>query len=467
MLHSIPGASPTSRWSPSCALALTCILALALAPSAGGDDWPQWRGPQRDGVWREEGILDRFPEAGLETTWSVPIGSGYAGPAVARGRVFVADWVRDPDQRGIRGSERLHCLDEETGERLWSRSWPADYSSLMASYAIGPRATPTVDGERVFVVGAMGHLSVFSTADGTLLWETDYPSDLGASIPTWGVASAPLVDGERLIVVAGAEPDGKVVAFDKSNGRELWRALSSDWEMGYGQPVILEAGGARQLVIWHPKALSSLDPTTGRVLWEEPWEVAYGMTVATPVRSGELLLVSQFYYGSLLVELDEQTPRARRRWAGSSRSEMPEETDGLHALVTTPVVDGETIYGVCSYGELRALDARTGERLWVNRELTRQGRWGAAFFVRNGDRYFMNNDLGELLIVRLAREGATEVDRTHLIEPTSRAGIGPRRSFDAAVNWSHPAYANRHVVARNDERIVRRSLAAASSGNAE
>jgi hypothetical protein len=138
---------------------------------------------------------------------------------------------------------------------------------------------------------------------------------------------------------------------------------------------------------------------------------------------------------------------------------MPGHTDGLHSLITTPILDGDTIYGVCSYGELRALDALTGKRLWESAAMTRQGRWGSAFMVKNGDRWFVNNDLGDLLIVRFGRDGYHEIDRTRLIEPTSNAGFGPGRVFDAMVNWSHPAYANRHVIARNDKEILRASLA--------
>jgi hypothetical protein len=182
------------------------------------------------------------------------------------------------------------------------------------------------------------------------------------------------------------------------------------------------------------------------------------MTVATPVVGGNRLLLTQFYRGSLLLELDSGRAAARRLWAGKSRSEMPGQTDGLHGLITTPILEGDTLYGVCSYGELRALDAATGERLWESRDMNRQGRWGSVFMVKNGDRWFVNNDSGDLIIARFDRDGYHEVDRARLIEPTTNAGFGPGRVFDALVNWSHPAYANGHVIARNDKEILRVSL---------
>ena len=120
---------------------------------------------------------------------------------------------------------------------------------------------------------------------------------------------------------------------------------------------------------------------------------------------------------------------------------------------------GDYVYGVGSYGELRGLDARTGERLWVSEEMTSQDRWGAAFMVRHRDRYFVNNDDGYLIIAQFTPDGYVEIDRTRLIEPTSRSGIGPDRRWDRRVNWSHPAYANRHIVHRNDQEIIRASLA--------
>ena len=431
------------------------------ATHAQADDWPQWRGTDRLAVWSETGIVDRFPDSGLKVAWRTPVRSGFAGPAVADGRVFVLDWREDPESRTLDGTERLVALDEETGAVLWTHEWATSYRMLQASYAIGPRATPTVDGDRVYAVGASGALRCVDAASGELIWSRNYIDDYDTSVATWGVASAPLVDGDRLIAIVGGEPDALVVAFDKRTGAELWRAVEVVGEMGYGQPVIYEAGGVRQLIVWHAAALVSLDPETGETYWEEPWEVGAGMSVATPVRDGHYLLVSQFYNGSMMMRLDTDRPSASVLWKGASRSEMPDETDGLHALITTPIVAGGHVYGVGSYGELRGLDARTGERLWMSDRMTVQARWGTAYMVRQGDRYFVSNDEGYLIIARFTPEGYVEVDRTMLLEATSHSGYGPQRRFDRLVNWSHPAFANRHVVQRNDDEVIRASLAAA------
>jgi len=424
------------------------------------DDWPQWRGKNREGVWHEDGILDRFPAGGPEVKWRVPIGSGYSGPSVADGRIFVMDWTKTEGTRAMEGTERLHCFDEETGKTLWTQEWPAAYGSLMASYALGPRATPTVDGDLVYALGSVGDLVAAKVANGEVVWRRDFVEEYGASVPIWGTTSAPLVDGDLLITVAGAESDGKVIAYDKRTGKERWRAISSNWEMGYEQPMIVEAGGVRQLIIWEPKAVFSLNPTNGEIYWSQEWDVRMGMSVATAVTDGRQLLFTQFYKGSLMMELDAHAPKAKPVWMGEGKSEQPDQTQGLHSLITTPILDGDTIYGVCSYGELRGLDATTGTRLWETGEMTRQSRWGAAFMVKNGDRWFVNNDQGDLIIARFTREGYREIDRVKLLEANSNAAVAATRMNAAGVNWSHPAYANRHIVARNDSELIRVSLEA-------
>lgn len=428
------------------------ILVLALVFAASAEDWPEWRGKGRVGVWNETGVLQKFPESGLRIDWRVPLSNGFSGPAVSGGRIYVTDFT---ETSHLKGRERALSLDEKTGKVLWTREWDASYIGLMETYASGPRAAPTVDADRVYVLGAKGMLFCLNAMTGAVIWSKDYVKEYRAEMPTWGSTSAPLVDGNRLICLVGGDRKAKVVAFDKFTGKEIWRALASDSEPGYCQPVIVERAGVRQLIIWHPLGVASLDPATGRVYWEQPFKIEAGLSVATPVWSGPLLLVSSFYNGSMMLTLDGQKPRAEMLWRGKSRSET--DTDGLHALITTPVIVGDYIYGICSYGQLRCLNARTGERIWESLELTQEkARWASGFIVRHGDRFFINNDHGDLIIAALSPKGYQEISRTKLIKPTSNPG---NRREMGAVNWSHPAYANRHIVARNDTEIIRANLA--------
>jgi outer membrane protein assembly factor BamB len=450
---SVEMSSPLHRFRlvPRLYLVIALLFCCASLPHTllRADDWPEWRGEGRRGIWRETGILDKFPAEGLKSVWRVPIGRGYSGPAVANGRVFVTDFT---SKQGPRGTERAIALDERTGKILWTREWAADYSGL--SYSYGPRATPTVDADRVYVLGAKGMLLCLRAATGEVLWQKDYVKEYRTEVPAWGMVGAPLVDGERLICLVGGQPDAKVVAFKKLTGKEIWRALTSESEPGYNPPFMIEFGGRRQLIIWHPMALASLDPANGKVLWQQPFKVQTGLTIPTPVLSGDRLLVSTFYNGSRLFRLDPRRPAGELVWQGSSNSEI--DSDGLHALISTPVIDGDYIYGVCSYGQFRCLDARTGRRIWETFAVTGEhARWACAHIVRNGDRYFISNDRGELIIARLSPSGYQEISRTKVIKPTT-PGAGRREL--GAVDWSHPAYANRHIIIRNDEEILRYSL---------
>lgn len=444
-----------SSFRPALALSVLSMLALvvASAPSVLAEDWPEWRGAGRTGVWKEEGILEKFPEGGLNYLWRVPVRGGYAGPAVAEGRVFVTDFQAT---EGKKGTERALCLDAATGATNWIVEWAADYGAL--NYDVGPRATPTVDGERVYMLGATGVLRCLDVRTGEVLWGHDYVKDFGAELPIWGMACAPIVEGDLVVCIAAGEPDGKVMAFDKLTGAERWRALSSDWGPGYVQPIIVEEGGARQLIVWHPKAVSSLDPKTGEVYWEHPFTIKMDAPLAQPVWTEvdgrPALFVTAFYNGSLMLALDEKKPAATQLWKGTSDNEI--STTALHACHVPPFIEGGHIYGVCSYGQFRCLNAATGERVWESFGPTMENkRWASTFLVKNGDRFFLNNDRGELIIARLSPAGYEEIDRTELIVPTT-GGAGKRER--GGVNWSHPAYANKRIYQRNDLEILCASL---------
>ena len=335
-------------------LALALVACGLLTASVAADDWQQWRGVDRLGIWQEDGIIESFPEEGLKVRWRTPLRSGYSGPAVADGRVFVLDWLEDPESRTLDGTERVVALDEETGAVLWTHEWQTTYRMLMVSYAKGPRATPTVDGDRVYVLRRHRTPLLPRRRERRGHLEQELRRGVRHQHPDLGHRERAARGRRQADRGRGGEPDALVVAFDKRTGEEIWRAVEVVGEMGYGQPVIYEAGGARQLIVWHAAALVSLDPETGEVYWEQEWEVGAGMSVATPVRSGDYLLVSQFYNGSMMMRLNQDRPAASMLWKGGARSEMPDQTDGLHALITTPLIIGDYIYGVGSYGELRA-----------------------------------------------------------------------------------------------------------------
>jgi outer membrane protein assembly factor BamB len=446
----------------SCLLLFTACCQLCQLVQA--DDWPQWMGPKRDGVWRETGIIKSFPSTGPKVRWRAKIGGGYAGPAVVGNRVYVTDkqlpaGATDPSNPFNRGrqqaTERVLCLDDANGTIIWKHEYVCPYT---VSYPAGPRTTPVVSDGRVFTLGSEGHLFCLKSDSGEVIWSKKFQTDYGREqSPVWGYSANPLLDGDKLICLVGGKGTA-VVAFDKETGKELWRSLDTEGEhgSGYSSPIIIEAGGQRQLIVWHPTAICGLNPETGELLWQQPFISKAGLSVATPRVRGDLLFISAFYNGSLLLKLDNQQPNATKVWRRHGENEKI--TDALHCLISTPVIEGDFIYGVCSYGELRCLDLKTGDRIWSTFAATsgESARWGTAFLVKQQDRYFLFSENGDLIIAQLTPKGYHEISRAHLLEPT---GPSQRRE----VVWSHPAFANRNVYARNDREIVSVSLAAEES----
>jgi outer membrane protein assembly factor BamB len=430
-------------------------MVLGCAAGLRADDWPQWLGPERDSVWRETGIVSSFPASGPPVVWRAPIGSGYSGPAVAQGRVYVldhqfakaSDTPADPLARGsIPGAEGILCLNAADGSVLWRHQYDCPYT---VSYPAGPRTTPLVSEGKVFSLGAEGNLFCLDAATGSVLWSRDFKADYKIKTPMWGFAGNPLLDGNKLICLAGGS-HSTVVALDKNTGREIWRALSAK-EPGYCSPVIFQAGGVRQLILWHPESVNSLNPETGQVYWslKSSQPVQAGMTIPTPRKMDDLLFLTCFYNGSWMLRLDASNPGAATVWQSQRVSEK--NTDALHSTLSTPFLQDGYIYGVCSYGQLRCLKAATGERVWETLSATtadgQETRWANAFIVKNQDRFFLFNEMGDLIIARLTPKGYQEISRAHIIEPVNRDAGRP-------VVWSHPAFADRRIYARNDNEII-------------
>jgi outer membrane protein assembly factor BamB len=447
----------------------------ALCSVARADDWPQWLGPKRDGVWREAGVVETFPPGGPMVVWKVPIGVGYTGPAVAAGKVYVLDFLPGDGEKlpesgfakgATRGVERVVCLDAATGRELWAHKYPVNYT---ISYPGGPRCTPTVDGGHVYTLGAMGDLFCLDAASGKVLWSKSFPKEYNAPVPQWGFAAHPLIDGDRLICLAGGENDRLVIAFDKATGKELWAKESCLGDFGYSPPMVYEFGGRRQLVVWHSKAVLGLEPETGKRIWRAEFEAKAALTAPTARKVGaDGLFVTSFYNGSMLLKVGAD--RAEVVWKSRAKGEGRDQTTDLSSIIPTPFADGEHIYGVCSYGQLRCIEAKTGKRVWEDMRATRgkltpakvaanpeadeSERWSNAFIVRHEDRYFLFNEQGDLIIARLTPKGYKEIDRAHVIDPTNTmAGRGRK------VVWVHPAFANRCVFVRNDRELVCVSLA--------
>ncbi|MBM3964519.1 MAG: dehydrogenase [Planctomycetes bacterium] len=430
-----------------CRVFLTSSIAvvgvISLASQLLGDDWPQWRGPRRDGTWSETGLVRELPKGQLPYTWSVEIGPGYSGPTVANGRVYVMD--RQPRDRNA--TERIHCFDSATGQSLWVFEYPAEYR---ISYTAGPRASVTVHEGKCYCVGAMGHFHCLDAATGKVHWQKDLQSEYEIQMPIWGIAASPLICEDTVIQQVCGGGGACIVAFDQKTGNEVWRALKN--RGAYSSPVLIRQEDKDILVCWTGDSLSGLDPKTGYVHWGHPFPPSrMPIGVGDPVVSGETVFVSSFYDGSLMV----RTPKSKATSEVLWRAVGPDEqhTQSLHAMIGTCIVQDNLVFGTDSYGEFRCLDATTGERIWENNTAVPRARWATIHMVREADRVWMFNERGELMITKLSREGLQILSRSQLLEPT-RDQLGQR----GGVCWSHPAFAEKSIFARNDRRLVRVSL---------
>jgi len=425
---------------------LAGLLFLTVLPAlVRADDWPQWRGPNRDGVWRETGILNKFPDEQIEIRWRKKIGPGYSGPTVADGRVFVTDRQIEPKQ-----IERVLCFDAKSGIEIWSYAYDCPYVGV--GYKAGPRASVTIHDGRAYALGTMGHLHCFDAGSGHLLWKKTPGVDYKIRMPVWGIASAPLVVDDLLIVQIGGEKGACLIAYHRKDGDEQWRAL--DDKASYSAPMLIEQAGRPVLICWTGEHVAGLDPDNGKVYWRVPYKQRrWIINVPMPVLHGEELFCSAFMEGSLLLALRQDRVAVTERWRRMGRSEM--QTDALHCMMSTPLMDDKHIYGVDSYGELRCLEAATGDRVWQDLTATPKARWSNIHMVRNKDKVWMFNERGELIIARLSPKGFDEISRAKLIKPTT-----VQLSRRGGVCWSHPAFAGRHVFARNDEELVCASLEA-------
>jgi outer membrane protein assembly factor BamB len=413
------------------------------------DGWPQWMGPKRDNVWREEGIVDKFPAEGPKVLWRAPVAGGYAGVAVAEGKVFVTDFVPGGELPGdnferktAAGTERVLCLDETTGKELWKYEIPVTYT---ISYPAGPRCTPTVDGDRVYTLGAEGNLLCLSVTDGRVIWAKDLKKDYETKAALWGWAGHPLVDGNRLFVIAGTAK-AHVVALDTLTGKELWRAGTAP-EQGYSPPTIIEAGGVRQLVLMKPDGMYAVAPDTGAILWETPYNADNGSIIMAPVKVGEHVYVGGFQEKNLCVKLAADKPGVEVVWRNKAKH-------GISAVNVQPFVEGTMIYGFHEKGDLRGVEIPSGEVKWSS-----PGPFGdrappsaTAFITRHENRFFLFAETGDLVIAKLSPAGYEEIDRAHLLDTTQSA-------FGRGVVWCPPAYADRSVFIRNDKELIRVSLA--------
>jgi outer membrane protein assembly factor BamB len=396
------------------------ILLSATGTAVTAQDWPQWRGPARDGRVRGLTLPAEWPAA-LRPAWKATVGGGHASPVVAGGAVFAFGRVGE--------DEVLSSFDLATGKLRWKQSYVAPYTMNPAAFAHGkgPKATPVVADGRVYTFGIGGVLSAFDAASGRVLWRKDRWADRPAGSPLYGVAMSPAVEKGLLIVHVGTHGDGALLALDAVTGAERW-SLKGDGP-AYASPVVASIGGVAQVVTLTQSRLVGVDLGSGALLWSQPFTTPWDQNAVTPVVQGDLVILSGLDHGVSALRIT----RAGNAW----KTEMAWEASQVALYMSSPVLDGDRLFGFShrNKGQFFALDARTGKVLW-----TSPGRQGDnAALVDVGPVLLALTTGSELLVLR-----------------KDAADFAPVRTYGVADNptWAHPAPTTDGILVRDAETLA-------------
>ena len=416
-----PTAGGAGAPAPAAASAPAAHAAAAGAPAAAGGDWPQFRGPERDGVARAAAHLVRsWPASGPRLLWQVPIGEGYSHLAVVDGRIFTLF--------GTNGIEYLGAFDAANGHQLWQQRTDAELSNDQGS---GPRSTPTYDAGMLYVQSAQGQLLAVTAANGKVAWRHDLAKEFGARVPTWGMASSPLVEGDLLLVAAGGRGGHSAMAFDKHSGKVIWSAL--DDKPGYASPIALTAAGVRQAIFFTGSSVAGVAAADGRVLWEIPWTTDYDVNAATPlfVAPDKLYVSSGYDTGSAVFQFHTDGGRVKVQQVWKNRE--------MKNTFSSAVLAGDYVYGFDS-GTLKCVKVQTGEERWKQRGL------GHGSLILADGLLVVLSESGKLVLADAAPDAYHE-----------------RASFQALNGrcWTGPSLAGGKLFLRNAEQMEAFDLAAA------
>lgn len=402
---------------PNIPIALIGLLLLTSALSAG--DWPHWRGPDRDDVSKEVGLLKEWPKEGPPRVWlNEDVGLGYSGVAVVGGKVFTMGARED--------TEFLICLDANDGKELWSARIG---SRLGNNWGDGPRGTPSVDGERVYAMGGQGALVCAQVANGEVVW-TKAMTSLGGKKPGWGYCESVLVDGPRVVCTPGGS-DGAIVAFDKLTGDVQWQSKEVTDGAQYASVVPVEHNGQRQYIQLFTKSLVGVAADSGKLLWKTDWPDGRTAVIPTPIfHEGHVFITSGYGAGCKLVKIGPEN-KVEDVYVNKT---MANHHGGVVRI-------GDHLYGSSERNWI-CLDFKTGEAVWTERRTFGKGCVTSA----DGMLYCVDEGSGEVALVEASPAGWKEHGRFKLEAQSSK------RSRQGKV-WTHPTVSNGKLFLRDQEML--------------
>ena len=375
---------------------------LSLVVTTFAADWLHYRGPEQNGTSTEK--VAGFAKGEL---WRVQLGTGLSGITSAGARVFSAGY-KD-------GKETLYCLDAATGKAFWTYAWTAKIGDNL--FEGGPRATPTLDGDRVFMLGNEGTLFCSDVADGKVVWEKHLVRDFGGKRPEWGYCGSPTIDGANVLLDCGGT-GVSTLALNKQTGALVWK--SGDDGAGYASPIVANIGTQRTVVLFKAKAAIGLNAKSGRELWRHPFETSYDVNAASPLVVGDKVLISAGYnHGSAFLRVGTS---AERLWFSKN----------LRSHFNSPVLIGGHVYGIDGTADPKAplacIDFASGEFKWKTKEVQ-----GGSLIVA-GDKLLIFTETGDLVLADPSPTGYKELARQHLLSGRC---------------WVQPTLSNGRIFCRN------------------
>ncbi|HUR46595.1 MAG TPA: PQQ-binding-like beta-propeller repeat protein [Candidatus Saccharimonadales bacterium] len=372
------------------------------------DAWPQWRGPNRDGISKETGWRAEWPSA-PEKVWQANVGVGYSSEAIVNGRLYTMGNLDETDF--------VYCLDANTGKEIWKHDYAC--SSKDPNGYPGTRCTPTVDGDRVFTVSREGHLFCLSATDGKVLWTKEYKKDFGAKVPTWGFAGSPLVEKNLMLVEPGGL-NASVVALNKQTGALVWKHGNDG--PGYSSLIAYDYNRQRNLAVFAKEAIVGRAMAGGTELWRFPWKTSYGVNAATPIVVDDKVFISSGYnFGCALLQFSSHPPKVL--W----------QNKNMRNHVNSCVLYQNHLYGFDD-NELKCLAFDTGAVKWGNKS------FGKGSLMLADGKLIVYSDNGRLAVVEASPESFKQISSAQI--------LGGRST------WSVPVLANGKIYCRSLENLV-------------
>ena len=394
------------------------IFATTFALPVLAADWPQWRGPSRDGISTESGWSVSWPKEGLKQSWKAEVGAGYGAVSVSKGRLYVMGNTADKDT--------VYCLDASTGKEVWAFSY--DCTAKDPNGYHGTRSTPTVDGDLVFTTSRQGHLFCLGAGDGNVKWSKEFQKDFGGKTPTWGFSISPLVENGLVIVEPGGS-GAAVVALKKDTGEEAWK--SDGPPAGYSSPVTYTLNGERFIAVFSAQGGAGRRLSDGKEVWSFPWKTSYDVNAATPIVDGSKVFISSGY-GTGCALYDVGTNSAQEVWKNKN----------MRNHVNSCVLWKGYLYGF-DEGLLKCLDFNTGEVKWS------EGKYGKGSLMLADGKLLLYSERGQLGLAEASPEGYKELAFVQALQVRQSYPGGA-----AKQTWAMPVLANGKVYCRSQDDLV-------------